>query len=508
MKVCLISPGWISTKSDVESMFSRCGLPLPLGLGYLASYAENFGFPGIQIIDLLVSGWDARTEIDPERVYIGLTFDELRKRLEAIHPDVVGVSCTFTSQAESLYLIADSVKSCNPKIKVIAGGAHPSSDPASCLREKSIDMVVRGEGEIPFLELLRSGFQEDAPSVKGVCFKQGGESIFSKDGGGVKNLDDIPYPAYHKFDMGRYFEANEKGLGQRGGYLRTFSIISSRGCPYQCVFCSIHNICGSKWRGRSPANVLGEIDLLVKEYGARHFLFEDDNLTMDLARAEEIFQEMAKRHNSISWSAPNGIRADRMTEGLARAMRDSGCISVSLGIESGDQEFLNSAIKKKLNLKEVEKTAKILHEFGITVIGFFILGIPGETEDTIKTSVSFARRLSRKGLVPHFFIVTPLPGTSLYEISSREKLFVKDNPSPADYFRATYQDPMIRPTGMSMERLLQWRKKAVISSMLNLAVFRPLVFIKYMSGNNTSNLKLIFLSFKRKINMALNYLWN
>jgi radical SAM superfamily enzyme YgiQ (UPF0313 family) len=229
---------------------------------------------------------------------------------------------------------------------------------------------------------------------------------------------------------------------------------------------------------------------------------------MDISRAEEIFQEMARRYDGISWSAPNGIRADLMTEGLAKAMRDSGCVSVSLGIESGDQAFLNNTIKKKLNLKEVEKTNNILNRAGITVIGFFILGIPGETEDTIKTSVGFAKKLSRKGLVPHFFIVTPLPGTSLYEISQKEKLLVKDNPTPADYFRATYQAPMIRPTGMSMERLLQWRKKAVLSSMMNLAVFRPLIFIKYMSGNNTNNLKLFFLSFRRKINMALNYLWS
>jgi len=493
---------------DVESMFSRCGLPLPLGLGYLVSFAKKNGFQDIAIIDLLVSGWDFKTDIDSDRVYIGLPAERLHQRLEEINPDYVGISCTFTSQAESLHLVADSVKKFNPGIKVFVGGAHPSSAPVSCLKDNNIDWVICGEGEVPFCELLQSEFKGDLSSIKGLYYKKDGECRFSGKGKFLKNLDDIPYPAYHKFDVARYLEANEKGLGQRGGYRPTFSVITSRGCPYQCVFCSIHNISGSKWRGRSPMNVLGEIEMLIKEYGARHFLFEDDNMTVDMKRAETIFKEMAGKHKNITWSAPNGIRADRMSVELAQAMKESGCISVSLGIESGDQKFLNSFIKKKLDLREVQKTTKILTRVGINVIGFFILGIPGETEESIKTSVDFAKKLARMGLVPHFFIVTPLPGTDLFDMTARDNLFVTENPGPADYFRATYQTPMLRPTGMSLERLLKWRKKAVLSSMLMVALFKPFVFIRYLSGGDVTNLRSICWGLKRKIHLAMHYLWN
>lgn len=508
MKVCLISPGWIATKRDVESMFTRCGVPLPLGLSYIASYAEKYGFKNIQILDLLVSGWDIHTEIDSERIYIGLPFDRLREKICEINPDVVGISCAFTSQAEALHIVAREVKKINSQTMVLVGGAHPSSAPKECLEDKNIDIVIRGEGEVPFLRLLKNNFKGDLSQIKGLYYRKGSELLFTGNGEYIKNLDEIPYPAYHKLDMEKYLEVSSKGLAQRGMFSSTFSVITSRGCPYQCVFCSIHNISGSKWRSRSPSNVLGEMDMLIKKYGAKHILFEDDNLTMDIKRAEEIFDKIAQQYPDISWSAPNGIRADRMTTQLAKSMKKSGCTSVSLGIESGDQKFLNNTIKKKLNLKKVDKTVEILTNAGITVIGFFILGIPGETEDSMETSINFAKILSKKGLIPHFFIVTPLPGTELYDIATREGLLLKNKPAPIDYFHATYQTPMLCPPERSIDSLLAWRKKAVMSTMLILAFYRPFVFLRYISGINSYNPKFILLGLKRKLHLALHYLLN
>ena len=506
MKVCLISPGWIATKHDVESMLTRCGVSLPLGLGYIASYAEKYGFKNIHILDLLVSGWDIHTEIDSERIYIGLPFDRLREKICEINPDVVGISCTFTSQAEALHMVAREVKKINSQIMVLVGGAHPSSSPRECLEDKNIDLVVCGEGEAPFLQLLKCEFKGDFSGIKGLYYRRGSELFFSGKGEYVENLDDIPYPAYNKLEVEKYVEASTQGLSQRGMFSITFSIITSRGCPYQCIFCSIHNISGSKWRQRSPSSVLGEIDMLIKKYRAKHFLFEDDNLTMDIKRAEKIFNKIAQQYPDISWSAPNGIRADRMTTQLAESMEKSGCTSVSLGIESGDQKFLNDTVKKKLDLEKVKETAEILTNVGITVIGFFILGIPGETDESMETSINFARLLSKKGLIPHFFIVTPLPGTELYDIAKREGLFVKNKPAPIDYFHATYQTPLLSPTGRSIDSLLAWRKKAVISTALILVFYRPFALLRYMSGINSYNPKYIFLGLRRKLHLALHYL--
>lgn len=506
MKVCLISPGWIATKRDVESMFTRCGVPLPLGLSYIASYAEKYGFKNIQILDLLVSGWDIHTEIDSERIYIGLPFDRLREKICEINPDVVGLSCTFTSQAEALHMVAREVKETNLKTLVIVGGAHPSSAPKECLQDKNIDLVICGEGEIPFIKLLERKFKGDFSGIKGLYYRKGSELRFSGKGEYIKNLDEIPYPAYHKLDMEKYLEVSSKGLAQRGMFSKTFSIITSRGCPYQCVFCSIHNISGSKWRSRSPSNVLGEMDILINKFGAKHILFEDDNLTMDTKRAEDMFDKIAQQYPGISWSAPNGIRADRMTKKLAKNMKKSGCTSVSLGIESGDQKFLNDTVKKKLDLEKVIETVEILRKAGITIIGFFILGIPGETDNSIKTSINFAKILAKKGLIPHFFIVTPLPGTELYNIAFQKGLLTKNNLKPIDYFLATYQTPLLRPIERSIENLMEWRKKAVLSSMLILAINRPFIFLKYISGANSYNPKFIYQGLKRKIHLALRYL--
>jgi radical SAM superfamily enzyme YgiQ (UPF0313 family) len=197
-----------------------------------------------------------------------------------------------------------------------------------------------------------------------------------------------------------------------------------------------------------------------------------------------------------------------MSMQLAESMKKSGCTSVSLGIESGDQKFLNDTVKKKLDLGKVKETVEILTSVGITVIGFFILGIPGETDESMEASINFARLLSKKGLIPHFFIVTPLPGTELYDIADRERLFIKNKPAPIDYFHATYQIPLICPMERSIDSLLAWRKRAVISTMFILAFYRPFVFLRYISGINSYNPKYIFLGLKRKLHLALHYLFN
>ena len=197
-----------------------------------------------------------------------------------------------------------------------------------------------------------------------------------------------------------------------------------------------------------------------------------------------------------------------MTKQLAKSMKKSGCTSVSLGIESGDQKFLNDTVKKKLDLEKVIETVEILRKTGITIIGFFIIGIPGETDGCIKISINFAKGLAKKGLIPHFFIVTPLPGTELYDIATRGGLLLKNKPAPIDYFHATYQTPLLCPPERSIDSLLAWRKKAVMSTMLILAFYRPFVFLRYISGINSYNPKFILLGLKRKLHLALHYLLN
>jgi len=204
-------------------------------------------------------------------------------------------------------------------------------------------------------------------------------------------------------------------------------MITSRGCPYNCVFCSIHIVMGKKWRGRSPENVVDEIEQLVNTYDIKQIDFSDENLTLDKKRVETICDLIAKKKLDIEWYTPNGVRADTLDENLLTKMKKAGCKKIRVAPESGVQRVVDQIIKKNLSLKEVEKAVVLCKKVGIKVGCFFVIGLIGETKKDIEETIKYAYKLRRLGADGFIFsIATPVYGTELYEQAKRCG-FLRDN---------------------------------------------------------------------------------
>ncbi len=505
--VVLIQPGWIVMGDDIQHMFVRCGVPQPIGLAYIASYLREQGVNNVHILDALALGWNVHTPIDSKRVYIGLRETDVCEYLSKTRPRLVGITTMYSAQSESMHMMVGWVKKALPDACVVVGGAHPSCCPEDCLENPHVDAAVPGEGE-DVAQALVDAIDRGLPltSVPGLLLRdENGKPVLSSAMPLIKRLDTIPMPTYEKLPMQSYFDAAAAGLTPRGIPTRSASLFTSRGCPHTCNFCSIYNLYGFRWRAFSPTHVVDEIEHLVKTYNVQHINFEDDNLTLHEKRAEEICDEIIRRKLSITWSAPNGVRVDRLNPSLLRKMKQSGCISLSLGIESGSQEFLDKVIRKELDLSIVEGVVREIRRAGITAIGFFVIGIPGENEGTARQTIEFARKLGKQGLIAHFFLAVPLPGTDLYREAKAKGYLLKEHPTAEDYFLAPYQKPLLRTPDYDDETLFRWRRRAIFANLFAVATHRPWVLLKYFSGTGTLGVTAVARGFLRKLCLLVRF---
>ena len=424
MKILLINP---PRTYYPGSKGIRIGLPL--GLMYLAAVLEKNGYQP-KIFDCLIHPQTGITRKEYRLIH-GLALDKISEVIERETPQLVGITNPFTAQIDNALEIIDLVKRLDKRIITVVGGPHVSVVGQQLLKEnRNIDIGVRGEGEYIFLEIVKSIENHlSLSSIKNIIYRdQLGEIKQTESGGYIEDLDALPYPAYHLIDMELYFRFLEKGLATRpSGQKSSVSFITSRGCPYNCVFCSIHLHMGRKWRAHSAEYVINHIDYLVKKYGVKHISFEDDNFTLDMDRITKILQGIIQRNLKITWDTPNGVRADRLDENLARLMKKSGCQELIFGVESGDQQVLNKIIKKNLNLEAVIKAVKICQKLKIKTQAFFVIGFPGEKINDMRKTMDFALSLRKKyGVKSGLLIATPLIGTELYDICKKNGYLVKE----------------------------------------------------------------------------------
>lgn len=416
MKFCLINPPWYFNDS-IEFISHN------LGLGYITSFLEAKGHR-VQFIDALFEGIDNKTPVNfpYQNVYrYGASYEEIVSKI-APDADYIGINGPFTDSATILDELIKEIKNRYPDKPVIAGGIYPSTLPHRAL-ESGADIVIRGEGE---LALLRLAEGDDPVNINGAVFYRYGKLVDNGKADLIADLDTIPFPSYTRRPVDSYFGWSPRGDRKN----RTASIITSRGCPYSCNFCSIHPVYGRKWRARSPENVLQEIELLVEEHGINHLEFEDDNLTLRPERAEAILDGISKinrgrrRRDMVTWSAPNGVRIDTLTEDLMLKIKESSCKALCLAVESGDPDMLK-LMNKKLDLGKVEKTVRLLAEHQINTNAFFIIGYPGETEKRFLNSLAFAKKLQKLGLNSiSVLVATPYPGTVLFS-ECKEKGYLR-----------------------------------------------------------------------------------
>jgi radical SAM superfamily enzyme YgiQ (UPF0313 family) len=267
---------------------------------------------------------------------------------------------------------------------------------------------------------LEQGITGDLEKIRGIGFIENGKTVITPPRPEIQDLDSLPFPARHLLPMDTYFVAvKEEPL--RGVICKPWAaMITSRGCPYTCVFCSVHTVMGRQWRGRSPENVVEEIEQLVNTYHIKQIDFNDNNMSLDKKRMETICDLIVERGLDIEWYTPDGLRADTLDENLLTKMRASGCKKIRIAPESGVQRVVDRIIKKNQDLKEVEKAVVLAKKVGIKVGVFFILGLIGETKEDMKETIKYAYKLKKLGAEKFYFsIAMPIYGTELYEQAKR-----------------------------------------------------------------------------------------
>ena len=426
MKVLLINPSKIHRR-DAKGV--RLGLPL--SLMYVAAVLEKNSIP-VKIFDSLIS---KATEIIeyPEHTYHGVPDYYLKMVINKEKPDIVGITNPFTSQIESTIRVARLIKEINSNIFIVVGGPHFAVLGEQFLEENNdVDVAVVGEGEIAMLELVKA-LENKRPynDIKGLIFRskdsQNNIKIKSNDLELIKDLDNLPLPAYHLIDVERYFHFLEKGLSSRPNKNKySISMITSRGCPYNCIFCSIHLHMGKLWRAHSADYVVSHIEHVIDKYNVQHIAFEDDNFTFDSQRCENIINQILKKKINIDWDTPNGVRADTLSESLLSKMKEAGCQELIVATESGDQETLDNIINKSLKLESIIQVARWCKKLKIRLKSYFIIGFPGETKAKIQKTIDFAFMLYKKFNVrPNLLFATPLVGTKLHDMVIKNRYLAK-----------------------------------------------------------------------------------
>ncbi len=384
-----------------------------LGLAYLAAVSEQRGD------QVLV--YDADVEDEP--------ITEIVKRFD---PHIVGITAN-TPQVKSAWRTATAVKSIKD-VPVVLGGPHVSVLPAESAAKPQVDVVVRGEGEAVWIKLCQiieqagqhaSNFttRDLLDPQAGLLDKLLGISYFTPDGREhhnpdhppIADLDTLPFPAYHFFKMERYTNLQPATDAIDG--TKSFSVMTSRGCPYRCTFCS-QSIMPVKWRARSPESVLAEWQHLVHNLGAQEIGVLDDSANIQVNRLEKIADLLIEHKiNHVPWIFVNGIRANLATVQLLARLKQAGLKRVAFGVESGDPDVLLS-IDKKIDHDTIRQAFKNAKLAGVETIGFFIIGLPGENEESMERTIRFACEVDP--LIANFSMMTPYPGTKVYEIVKQQ----------------------------------------------------------------------------------------
>jgi len=385
-----VVPPFPSTYSPEAVKVAEYSSP-PLGLCYMAAVLAENGHK-VAIADMHID------VLEP---------GDIIRLLEKYRPRFLGISAstpTFTNAIR----VARFAKAFSPELVTALGGIHPSALPDEALSESSVDLVVRGEGEEAMRELAArladSSFEIPHDPIPGVSLRAPDGSIrHGPQRDFIDDLDSLPFPARQLVDLSKY---------QQPG-----AMISSRGCPAKCVFCSCGSFSGRKWRARSPENVVDEIEYMVEVLGIRRISFHDDTFNLSEQRLRAICELLLVRNVDVQWDCL--ARVTPMTVELARLMRQAGCCGIQFGIESGNQEVLRS-ICKGITLRQAECAVRAAVKAGIPQISCgFMLGHPADTPESIADTIEFAEHLRNLGATTlTLSLVTPYPGTPIAENAS------------------------------------------------------------------------------------------
>lgn len=410
-----------SDKSNPEMYFAM----IPLNLIYVASYLNRHGLP-CKIHQLGIFD-PSDVVIEDDRVRCGLPDSAIKEIIENERPKIVGLGGMYSRHYRDVISICRLVKMVDPSISVVVGGNHATDYWEMVLKEESIDFVVCGEGEITFFELcqaiLKNG--QDFSDINGIAYRRKAETnaVRNEDRELLKDLDELPPADYSLVDVNKYAQNSYKSP-----YLMRYpciGIVTSRGCPSKCVFCTVKAVWGRTWRGHSPKRVVDEIEALKRDFGIEEFSFYDDSASLSKKRWRELCEEIIRRDLDIRWTTPNGIAHWTLDREIITTMRRSGCYRLTFGIESGNLETRKFIKKDGYKLSQAEDLIKHANKLGMWTICTNIVGFPYETSEQIRDTIEFSKKSQTDFAT--FYLLAPHVASDVYQYFRDEELIDFDS---------------------------------------------------------------------------------
>lgn len=443
----------------------------PLGPLYLASCMRQIGDHEAKIID------GRLLRLKPEGI-----LDQARE----FDPDVIGIT-SLTMEGPAAHQIAALCKQQWPDRPVLIGGPYTSSDPDRAASDSNIDFTFYGESEGSFTSWVQAQTDgADITQIPGIAYRRNGEVVKTPHGGFIEDLDEIPFPAWDLIDFDLYFKKRflvVHTMNPNPKRQRTLPMVTSRGCPYRCIYC--HNIFGKKLRHRSVDNVIDELVLLKTRYNIGEIEIVDDIFNLDIKRAKAIFRAIIEKNLDMYFSYPNGLRSDSFDEELLDLMKQGGSYRLVFAIESGSQR-MQKLMQKNLNLDKARLNIEMAAKKGFFMGGAFMLGFPDETEQEMWETINFA--CNSKLHTAQMFIMTPFPGTEVWERALKAGMPV--DARFEDYYRVS-----VNLSHVPSERLEKLRSKAIAKFYLNpIRMGRFFTRVPHLFGRLFENGLVLFLT--------------
>jgi radical SAM superfamily enzyme YgiQ (UPF0313 family) len=404
--VCLIRPPAVET-----FRFSSLSITPPLGLAYVAGALRAAGHD-VRVVDAVAEAPTKHTRYF--RGYlVGLSFDEIAARVPS-DSKVVGITALFTHEWPAITQLIEAVKRRLPDVPVVIGGEHVTSMPELCLMTSKADYLVLGEGEETVVELLEA-LDHGAPMAEmlGIGHRQDGEVVVNPRRARTMQIDEIAWPAWDLIDLDTYHE--HRWMGGMWSKNKSVPILATRGCPYQCTYCSAPNMWTPRWIPRDPERVVDEIQFYYESYGARNFPFQDLTAIIQRQWIIDFCNELLARGLDITWQMPTGTRSEAIDPEVAQLLKKTGMISMAYAPESGS-ETTRQLIKKKMKSDRMYESMKAAVEAELNVMVFMVIGFPHDTAEHLRENFAFLDKIAEIGIndaAVGFYMA--LPGTQIFE---------------------------------------------------------------------------------------------